>query len=57
LARNSAIKAGISLTTDEMNNLIDQLFACKMPNISLQGKPVTITFTVEELMQKFENNR
>ena len=54
LARNSAIKAGISLTPEEMNNLIDQLFACKMPNVSLQGKPVIVTFTLEDLIQKFE---
>jgi len=54
LARNSAIKAGIPLTPEEMNNLIDQLFACKMPNTSLQGKPVILTFTLDELMQKFE---
>jgi DNA mismatch repair protein MutL len=54
LARNSAIKAGVTLTPGEMNNLIDQLFACKMPNVSLQGKPVIITFTLEELIQKFE---
>ena len=54
LARNAAIKTGTSLSQAEMNNLIDQLFACESPNISLQGKPVIITFTLEELIQKFE---
>lgn len=54
LARNAAIKAGVSLSQAEMNNLIDQLFACGSPNISLQGKPVIITFTLEDLIQKFE---
>lgn len=54
LARNSAIKAGSALTSEEMNNLIDQLFGCNTPNISLSGKPVIITFTLEELIQKFE---
>lgn len=54
LAKNTAIKAGAALTLAEMNNLIDQLFACQSPNISLQGKPVIITFTLEELFQKFE---
>lgn len=54
LARNAAIKPGLSLSQAEMNNLIDQLFACESPNISLQGKPVIITFTLEELIQKFE---
>ncbi|MFD2162052.1 DNA mismatch repair endonuclease MutL [Paradesertivirga mongoliensis] len=54
LARNAAIKGGVVLSQGEMNNLIDQLFACASPNISLQGKPVIITFTLEELIQKFE---
>lgn len=54
LARNSAIRSGVSLSAEEMNNLIDQLFACKMPNTSLQGKPVIITFTLDDLIQKFE---
>lgn len=54
LAKNAAIKAGVYLSQAEMNNLIDQLFACQSPNISLHGKPVIITFTLEELIQKFE---
>ena len=54
LARNAAIKAGTFLSREEMNNLIDQLFACQMPNSSIYGKPVIITFTLEELLQKFE---
>lgn len=54
LAKNAAIKAGIRLSQAEMNNLIDQLFACESPNISLQGKPVIITFTLDELIQRFE---
>ncbi|MEJ6981849.1 DNA mismatch repair endonuclease MutL [Pedobacter sp. P351] len=54
LAKNAAIKSGVNLSQAEMNNLIDQLFACQSPNISLYGKPVIITFTLEELIQKFE---
>ncbi len=54
LARNAAIKAGTFLSAQEMNNLIDQLFGCEMPNSSIYGKPVIITFTLEELLQKFE---
>jgi len=53
LARNAAIKTGIKLSLEEMNLLIDQLFACKMPNVSLSGKPVIITFTLNELLEKF----
>ncbi|RKR85291.1 DNA mismatch repair protein MutL [Mucilaginibacter gracilis] len=54
LARNGAIKAGTRLSLEEMNILVDQLFACQMPNISLSGKPIIITFTLAELLEKFE---
>jgi DNA mismatch repair protein MutL len=54
LARNSAIKAGTCLEQEEMNNLIDELFACSMPNVSLSGKPVVLTYTIEELLLKFD---
>jgi DNA mismatch repair protein MutL len=54
LARNTSIKAGLSLSVDEMNLLIDELFACEMPNTSLSGKPVISTFTLEELLLRFE---
>ncbi len=54
LARNAAIKAGTKLSLEEMNLLVDQLFACQMPNISLSGKPIIITFTLNELLERFE---
>ncbi|HEY0054527.1 MAG TPA: DNA mismatch repair endonuclease MutL [Pedobacter sp.] len=54
LAKNAAIKPGVTLSQAEMNSLIDELFACESPNISIQGKPVIITFTLDELVQKFE---
>ncbi|TZF85949.1 DNA mismatch repair endonuclease MutL (plasmid) [Pedobacter sp. BS3] len=54
LAKNAAIKAGTPLVAEERTLLIDELFACAMPNVSLQGKPVILTFTIEELLQKFE---
>lgn len=54
LARNGAIKAGTKLSLEEMNLLIDQLFACQMPNLALNGKPVISTFTLNELAERFE---
>lgn len=54
LARNASIKAGTALSADEMNDIIDKLFACTSPNISLSGKPIIITFTLKELLEKFE---
>ena len=54
LARNAAIKAGTKLSAEEMNLLTDQLFACQMPNLGLNGKPVITTFTLNELLERFE---
>ena len=54
LARNAAIKFGVKLSSEEMNLLIDQLFACQMPNIALNGKPIISTFTMAELADRFE---
>jgi len=54
LARNAAIKTGTKLSLEEMNLLIDQLFACQMPNVALNGKPVISTFTMNELLDRFE---
>jgi DNA mismatch repair protein MutL len=54
LARNAAMKAGTKMSLEEMNLLIDQLFACQMPNLALNGKPVISTFTLAELMERFE---
>ena len=53
LARSAAIKAGNVLDSDAMADLIDRLFACESPNISLTGKPVIITMTLQELAEKF----
>lgn len=54
LARNAATKNGVKLSAEEMNLLIDQLFACQMPNIALNGKPIISTFTLAELAERFE---
>ncbi|MBS1532837.1 MAG: DNA mismatch repair endonuclease MutL [Bacteroidetes bacterium] len=54
LARNAAAKIGVKLSSEEMNLLIDQLFACQMPNIALNGKPIISTFTMAELAERFE---
>ncbi|GAB3920396.1 DNA mismatch repair endonuclease MutL [Mucilaginibacter myungsuensis] len=54
LARNAATKSGTVLSLEEMNVLIDQLFACQMPNLALNGKPVISTFTMNELLERFD---
>jgi DNA mismatch repair protein MutL len=54
MARNSAIKSGVVLGQEEMNMLIEQLFACKAPNFSISGKPVIQTMSLTELDKKFD---
>lgn len=48
MARQSAIKRGRSLTTTEMQNLLDQLFACQIPYIAPNGRK---TFVRQQLNQ------
>ncbi|MBX7093858.1 MAG: DNA mismatch repair endonuclease MutL [Flavobacteriales bacterium] len=53
LSSSIAIKAGKKLTNEEMNRLVDELFACETPFISPSGKPVIITYTMDEIEKKF----
>ena len=54
MARNTSIKSGKALSQEEMNNLIDQLFACKMPYSTPGGKPTITTFSSEDLDKRFK---
>jgi len=54
LARQAAIRPGTVLSNEDMAELIDKLFASESPNISLSGKPIILTFTLQELLERFE---
>jgi len=54
MARNSAIPAGKSLGAREMQNIIDELFACSMPNVSPGGKYTYVSFKLADLVRMFE---
>jgi DNA mismatch repair protein MutL len=56
LAKNAATKSGVKLSREEMNNLIDQLFACNMPGIAINGKQIIIKVTLEELAERFNKS-
>ncbi len=53
LAYGNAIKKGQRLTVEEMQALIDQLFACSSPYASPRGKPTLITYHLEEIEKLF----
>jgi DNA mismatch repair protein MutL len=54
MARNMAVKSGRTLTQEEMNLIIDELFACKMPYVTPSGKPTVATFSSEDLDKRFK---
>jgi DNA mismatch repair protein MutL len=49
LARRAAIKSGQFLQKEEMQSLIDQLFACKTPNYGPDGKQVFFIFELSKI--------
>ena len=55
LARNLAVKKGVSLDVKEQEELLNNLFACKEPSVSPQGKPCFITLSLEDIEKKFNS--
>ena len=53
LAKTMSIKSGRKLNSKEIRSIIDNLFACQIPNTTTQGKRTFITLTLEELAKKF----
>lgn len=54
LAKNLSVKAGEVLTQEEMDHMVDSLFACQQPYASPSGKPTLITIGLDELDKKFK---
>ncbi len=54
MARQSAIKSGEALTSDEMDELVGQLFTCQVPNYSPDGKIIISTLSNEEVEDRFK---
>lgn len=55
LANSLAIKNGTKLTTQEQEEILQQLFSCKEPNHSPYGKNTFITLPLDEIELKFNN--
>ena len=54
LALSNAIKNGKTMASEEMNELIDSLFACELPFISIYNKPTAIVLEINELIKRFK---
>jgi DNA mismatch repair protein MutL len=53
LAEASSLKAGQRLSSEEMCDLIDRLFACANYNFTPDGKKIVTTFTSEDIEKRF----
>jgi len=53
-ACKAAIKSGDSLTTEEMQSLVDRLFATKNPYYCPHGRPIIVNLSLKELDKRFE---
>ncbi len=49
----AAVKAGDSLTEQEMRSLLDQLFATKIPYVCPHGRPIVLKISIDELDRRF----
>ncbi len=53
VACKAAVKAGQRLAPQEMESLINRLFACKEPYFCPHGRPAIIKITIEDLERRF----
>jgi len=53
-ACKNAVKSGEPLSQQEMQDLVDQLFACESPFFCPHGRPVIVTMDLDELDRKFK---
>ena len=53
MAQTSAIPYGKTLTHEEMQDLVDHLFACKTPNFSPSGKNIISILNLDDIDKKF----
>lgn len=53
LAKRSSIKPGHQLDHQEMNAMIDQLFACQQPNYTPDGKPTFVLLGLDKIANLF----
>jgi DNA mismatch repair protein MutL len=54
MAKKLSIKRGKKLHQDEMDSLIENLFSCKVPGASPDGKPTMLVISFDELNKKLK---
>ncbi len=53
LAKTLSVKRGVKLQKEEIISLIESLFSCKVPDVTMDGKPTMIKVSYEELQKTF----
>jgi len=56
LAAQLSLKAQARLSEPEMQNLVDQLFACNVSEVAPNGKKIYVIMSVEDIMNRFLNS-
>ncbi|MGE5316560.1 MAG: DNA mismatch repair endonuclease MutL [Chloroflexota bacterium] len=56
MAKNLSLKANRVLSCEEMEGLVDDLFACRAPGISPGGKAIIVNISLEEIERRFAQN-
>ncbi len=51
LAKNMSIKKGRKLHQMEMKSMIESLFACQIPDVSIDGRPIIRIIALDQLLQ------
>ncbi len=54
MSAQTAVKYGQVLNEQEMSALIDQLFACQVPEVSPDGRKIIVTLPLDQLQQLFK---
>jgi DNA mismatch repair protein MutL len=54
MAKNLAVKIQRVMKIEEMNHLIDELFACKIPYTTIEGKSTLSVITLDEIENKLK---
>lgn len=57
MAAQLSIKGQTRLSEVEMQNIVDQLFACNVAEVAPNGKKTFVIISIEELLEKFETSK
>ena len=53
LARARAVRPGAPMTAEAQADLVDRLFGCEVPGLDPFGRPTVVTFTADEIRERF----